>query len=145
MFPNGMDLRFAAPDVFWRRWADRGDGVTAVEFALLLPFFVILLFGIIEFGQVLFLQAALQHAVTEAARCASISGAAGSTPDCSSAGNIATYATSQAYGIAVATAAFSATKPTGFNCVNASVPFSVAIPLMPAIQLTMTAKSCYPA
>ena len=145
MFPSGMAFRFAAPDVFWRRWAGRGDGVTAVEFALLLPFFVILLFGIIEFGQVLFLQAALQHAVTEAARCATISGAAGSTPDCSSADNIATYATTQAYGIAVASGTFAASKPTGFNCVTASYPFAVAIPLMPAIQLTLTAKSCYPA
>jgi Flp pilus assembly protein TadG len=123
----------------------RSGGVTAVEFALLLPFFVVLLFGIIEFGQVLFLQATLQHAVTEAARCATISGAPGSTPDCSNASNVASYATTQAYGIAVATSVFSTSNPTGFNCVNASYPFNVAIPLLPAIQLTLTAKSCYPA
>jgi Flp pilus assembly protein TadG len=122
-----------------------GSGVTAVEFALLLPFFVVLLFGIIEFGQVLFLQMALQHAVTEAARCATISGAPGSAPDCSSAGNVASYAATQAYGIAVATSAFSASNPSGYNCVNASYPFNVAIPLLPAMQLTLTAKSCYPA
>jgi len=121
------------------------SGVTAVEFALLLPFFVILLFGIIEFGQVLFLQAALQHAVTEAARCATISGAAGSTPDCSSAGNIASFASTQAYGLGVAASYFSTSNPTGFNCVNASYPFNLSIPLIPAIQLTLTAKSCYPA
>jgi len=129
----------------WRRLAWCGSGVTALEFALLLPFFVILLFGIIEFGQVLFLQAALQHAVTEAARCATISGAAGSTPDCGSAGNVASYATTQAYGIAVASSVFSTSNPSGFNCVNASYPFNISIPLMPAINLTLTAKSCYPA
>jgi Flp pilus assembly protein TadG len=120
-------------------------GVTAVEFALLLPFFVILLFGIIAFGQVLFLQAALQHAVTAAARCATISGAPGSTPDCSNAGNVASFAATQAYGLTLASSAFSQSTPTGFNCVNASYPFNVSIPLMPAIALTLTAKSCYPA
>jgi Flp pilus assembly protein TadG len=120
-------------------------GVTAVEFALLLPFFVILLFGIIEFGQVLFLQAALQHAVTEAARCATISGAAGSTPDCSSAGTVADFASTQAYGFTVAASNFSTSTPSGYNCVNASYPFNLAIPLLPAIQLNLTAKSCYPA
>lgn len=94
MFSAGKAIRTVVAVVFWRRLAPNGSGVTAVEFALLLPFFVILLFGIIEFGQVLFLQAALQHAVTEAARCATISGAPGSTPDCSSASNVASYATS---------------------------------------------------
>lgn len=125
-------------------FADDRDGVTAIEFALLLPFFVVLLFGVIEFGQVLFLQAALQHAVTEAARCATISGAAGSTPDCSSAGTVASYATTQAYGIGVAADTFSTSNPSGFNCVAASYPFLVAIPLLPPYQLTLTAKSCYP-
>ncbi|HZT51383.1 MAG TPA: TadE/TadG family type IV pilus assembly protein [Stellaceae bacterium] len=120
-------------------------GVTAVEFALLLPFFVILLFGIIEFGQALFLQAALQHAVTEAARCATISGAPGSTPDCSSADKVATYAASEAYGLAVASGVFSTSAPAGFNCVAASYPFTLSIPLLPALAVTLSAKSCYPA
>jgi len=123
----------------------RRGGVTAIEFALLLPFFVILLFGLIGFGQVLFFQAALQHAVIEAARCSTISAAAGGTPDCSSAGNISTYATTQAYGLNIAASTFATSNPTGFHCVNASYPFNFPIPFMPAFRLTLTAKSCYPA
>lgn len=127
-----------------RRFVGDGGGVTAVEFALLLPFFVILLFGIIAFGQVLFFQAALQHAVTEAARCATISPIAGATPDCSSAAKIETYAATQAYGVTVAPGRFAASTPAGFNCVVASLPYALAIPLVPAVSFTLAAKSCYP-
>ena len=127
-----------------RRLVQNGGGVTAIEFALLLPFFVILIFGIIGFGQVLFFQTALQHAVTEAARCATISSQAGSTPDCSSAANIETYAATQAYGLAIASNKFTTSNPSGFNCVAANYPYALAIPLMPAFSLTLAAKSCYP-
>jgi len=119
-------------------------GVTALEFALLLPFFVTLLFGIIQFGQVLFFQAALQHAVIEAARCASVYASAGSSPDCSTPTNVATYAATQAYGFNVGSGAFSATSPTGYHCVTASYPYNFSIPFMNAFHLTLTANACYP-
>lgn len=119
-------------------------GVTAVEFALLLPFFVTLLFGIIQFGQVLFFQAALQHAVIEAARCASIYSSAGSSPNCSTPANVESYAATQAYGFNVGSSAFAATSPTGYHCVTASYPYNFSIPFMTAFHLTLTANSCYP-
>ncbi|HUZ73014.1 MAG TPA: TadE/TadG family type IV pilus assembly protein [Stellaceae bacterium] len=121
------------------------DGVTAIEFALLLPFFVLLLMGIIEFGQALFLQLALQHAVTEAARCASVSSQSGGTPDCSTASNVASFAVTEAYGLSPAASVFSETTPAGFHCVKASYPYSFTLPLGPAFALTLTASSCYPA
>jgi Flp pilus assembly protein TadG len=121
-----------------------GRGVTAVEFALLLPFFVTLLFGIIQFGQVLFFQAALQHAVIEAARCATIYASGTETPNCSSPTLIASYAATQAYGFKVASSVFSATSPTGYHCVDALYPYNFSVPFMNAFALTLTAKSCYP-
>ncbi len=120
------------------------DGVTAIEFALLLPFFVLLLMGIIDFGEALFFQLALQHAVTEAARCATVSSQSGGIPDCSTATNIETYAASQAYGLRLTASAFSASMPSGFHCVEASYPYSFTLPFGPAFALTLTASSCYP-
>jgi Flp pilus assembly protein TadG len=121
------------------------DGVTAIEFALLLPLFVLLLGGIIEFGDALFCQLALQHAVTAAARCATVSASAGSTPDCSTAGNVETFAARQAYGLHLAASVFAATSAPGFNCVTARYPYGFALPLLPSFALTLTARSCYPA
>ena len=98
-----------------RAWAD--DGIAMVEFALLLPFFIVLLFGIIEFAQAVFFQAALQHAVTAAARCYSLFqatnalGSGNSPPDCSSTGNVQTVATQQAYGLKIATSVFTHLYP----------------------------------
>jgi Flp pilus assembly protein TadG len=127
-----------------RALARCGRGVTAIEFALLLPLFVTLLFGIIQFGQVLFFQAALQHAVIEAARCSTIYASGTDTTNCSSASLIADYAATQAYGFRVAASAFATSNPTGYHCVGASYPYNFSIPFMTGFQLTLTAKSCYP-
>ena len=44
------------------------DGATAVEFALILPLFILLLFGIIEFGLVLYNKQIITNACREGAR-----------------------------------------------------------------------------
>lgn len=134
-----------------RRWAGDRDGVTIIEFAILLPFFLILIFGIIEFAQVVFFQVALQHAVTNAARCYSEFAAANSLgptntpPDCSTPLNVEAVAVQQAYGLNIPIQYFTA-APTanGFNCVNANYVFSFSIPLMPKFTIPLTAVSCYP-
>jgi len=138
-------------------------GVTAVEFALLLPFFIVLLFGIFQFGTALFIQFALQHAVVSAARCASDFSAANSlgannTPkDCSTSANVQTVATQQAFGLSVGTGTFTAClntasctclgsgSCTGSNCVTASYPFQIGVAFLPMTSVTLTAASCYPA
>jgi len=128
------------------------SGVTVIEFAILLPFFVVLIFGLIEFAQVVFLQAVLQHAVTAAARCASefaqtnALGAGATPPDCSSIGNIKLVAVQGAYGLSVPQSAFTpALASNGFNCVSANYPFSFGVPFMPRFNIPLTANSCYPA
>jgi Flp pilus assembly protein TadG len=128
------------------------SGVTAVEFAMLLPLFMTLLFGIIEFAQVVFFQAALQHAVTAAARCASEfaqSNALGSNntpPDCSSSGNIQLVAQQGAFGLNIPEGDFTPVLASnGYNCVNASFTFNLGVPFLPRFSLPLTASSCYPA
>jgi len=60
----------------WMRGADRG--AAAVEFALLLPLLLILVFGIIDFGRMLNAQITLTEAAREGAR-ASVLGTSVST------------------------------------------------------------------
>ncbi|HUK59483.1 MAG TPA: TadE/TadG family type IV pilus assembly protein [Stellaceae bacterium] len=144
------------------RLARERRGVTAVEFALLLPFFVILLFGLFQSGQALFIQFALQHAVVGAARCASnfstanSLGASNTPVDCSTTANTQTEATEQAFGLALASSVFTvclnqASCPgvgsgsyTGYNCVSAAYPFQFGVPFLPLTTLHLTAASCYP-
>ena len=48
--------------------ARREDGVSAVEFGLILPVFVVLLMGIIEFGMIFFAQNSAQNAARDIVR-----------------------------------------------------------------------------
>ena len=50
------------------RWLSSRRGQALVETELILPIFLLLGFGIIEFGRLLYTQATLQHAMREAAR-----------------------------------------------------------------------------
>ena len=49
-------------------------GTTALEFALILPVFALLLFGIFDFGYYLFVQNTLQYATVEGMRLATVGG-----------------------------------------------------------------------
>jgi Flp pilus assembly protein TadG len=131
------------------------EGVNAIEFAMLLPIFIMLLVGIVEFGQLLFLQAALQHAVTFAARCATqfgqvpqdsnIFGATASPPDCTTQPNVQQMASNQSFGLYVPPSNFTAVLNTnGYNCVYANYPQTFVIPLITTFNITLTANSCYP-
>lgn len=132
-----------------KRFIEDRSGVTIVEFAILLPFFLVLLFGIIEFAQVMFFQAALQHAVTHAARCfsefsaANSLGSSNTPPDCSTTDRVKTVAQQQAYGLNFPASVFSPTTSTTSNCVSANYTFNLAIPFI-SRQIVLTAQSCYP-
>ncbi len=53
----------------------RRTGVAAVEFALVVPVFLLLVFGIIEFGRAIMVQQILVNASREGARAAAVDGA----------------------------------------------------------------------
>lgn len=59
-----------------RRWAMTGEdrGASAVEFALVVPILVVLVFGIINFGALFSQKLALNNAVREGARAAVVAG-----------------------------------------------------------------------
>jgi Flp pilus assembly protein TadG len=53
------------------RWRNRGErGSAFVEFALVSPLLLLLMFGVLDFGRLFFTQLTLQHALREAGRFA---------------------------------------------------------------------------
>ena len=72
------------------RGRSRGRGQTLVEFALVLPVFMLLLFGLIDMGRYVYLNSTLSQAAREAARVAAVEaswvGKAGVEPSCGTAG-----------------------------------------------------------
>jgi Flp pilus assembly protein TadG len=120
-----------------RAAADRGTA--AVEFAVVAPVFVLMLFGTFEFGRALWTRASLQYAVQQAARCASVAALR-----CDNSTDTAGYAASSVLGITVPVADFTVSAPTCGNKVAASVPFTFIVPRLFSYSITLTASSCYP-
>ena len=138
------------------------EGNALVEFALTMPLFFLLLFGLIQAGLMLWTQVGLQHGVEMAARCASVSDIAvnlvGKTPATSptpcysvngnasaNASTLKSYAAANSFGLNPPASAFSVNPGSppcpGGNLITASYPFT-AIDFL--YSITITASSCYP-
>jgi len=120
-------------------WRDN-RGASALEFALTAPVFFLFIFGIIEFGLLLWTQIGLQHGAEMAARCATVDSTL--CPN-SNPGAITSYAAQQAFGLALPSQTFTYSTPACGNQVSASHAFQ-----FPAIlnlsPLTLTAQACFP-
>ena len=104
---------------------------------MILPALLIFLFGIIETGRVLWFQNALNFAVQEAARCATVNpGVCGTTTEIK---NFAANRSSVSFPPSI----FNPTTQTCGNQVSASYPTSLAVPLVP-LSLTLSATACFP-
>jgi len=112
-------------------------GATAVEFAIILPMFLLLLVGVIEVGRMLSTKNTLQYAVERAARCAVI----GASP-CATPAQVQSYAASLVYGSALGAAVFSSTAPACGQEVSASLAYAPILPI--PMSVTLTAQSCRP-
>jgi Flp pilus assembly protein TadG len=125
-------------------------GATAVEFAFIGPALILLLFGTIEGGRMLWTQNTLQYVVEQAARCAVVNqttvpnGPCNTSP-CGTTAQIQSYAACMAYGQKLSTSVFSVATPgCGANTtqVSASLPYTTAAPVK--FSVTLTAQSCRP-
>lgn len=114
-------------------------GGALIEFGLLLPLFVLLLVGIMQVGQLMWTQAALQHAVDLAARCASVN-----TTACATPAQIEAYAVTQAYGLTLPNDTFTASAVACGNQVVADYSFNFETALFPSASISLSARSCYP-
>lgn len=118
-------------------WRDN-RGASALEFALTAPVFLLLIFGIIAFGLLLWTQLGLQHGTEMAARCATVNPTV-----CPSSSAITSYAAQQAYGLALPTETFSYSTPACGNQVSASYTFHFP-EVLKLSPVTLTARSCFP-
>ena len=114
-------------------------GTTAVEFALLAPAIFLILFGAIEFGRLMWTQAALHFAVQEAARCASV------TPSvCGTSNQITAYAANAISPTNIASTAFTSTTPSCGHQVSASFAYQFVVTGLFPFTPTLTAQACMP-
>ena len=120
-------------------WRLDNRGTTAIEFALIAPTLFLMLFGCMEFGRMVWTEGALNFAVQEATRCASV------TPStCGTASQITTYAANEISPNYIPATAFTSTTATCGHQVNASFVFPfVMINLFPN-AVTLTAMACLP-
>jgi Flp pilus assembly protein TadG len=121
-------------------------GISAVELALILPLFCLIIFGILNFSLVLWTQASLYFAAQAAARCASASPTVCGKP--ANAQLVENYAISQYYGQPLGDVQpFSYVPPSGTNCghtVNALYPYRLSMPFFEK-DLNLSASACFPA
>ena len=130
-------------------------GATAVEFAMVIGPLVLVLFGIIEFGRMIWTNNALQETAIDAARCAGILESSCASGGAYSSANTATYAQSVAngWGITVPTSSITSTASTscagvsGFSQVTISYTFQTVVPLVLTSLsngIPLTATACFP-
>src|SRR5262245_31059915 len=122
-------------------------GGTAVEFALTVPLFLMLTFGIVEAGWIMWNLLGLQHGVEMAARCYSVGAMRynGAITTCGNQSDTKAFASQQSYGLSPATSTFTVSTPACGKQVSASYSFSFLTSYFFAMpSLTLNARSCYP-
>ena len=119
-----------------RKWT---RGSVAVEYGIILPAFVILIFGLIDTGRLFWAQTTLDRAVEAAARCGAVD-----TIACGTAVKVRDYAVAEAYGLTIASSDFTVAAQACGVKVTAEYPFTLVIPWIATGAVTLKASACYP-
>ena len=122
------------------------SGSMALEYGLLLPVLLLLMFGTMDVGRLLWTYTTLNRAVAASARCAAVNPSACGTP-----AEIASRAASEAWGLTVTPAAFTSQTLSCGAQVTANYNFSLLIPWIGGNRpddlpntITLTVSACYP-
>lgn len=111
-------------------------GVTALEFAFVAPMVIILQLGTIYLSLMMFSVSALEYAVQEGARCASVQ-----TSVCTSIESTRTYTIGKYLGLG--TPVFTPTLASCGNLVSASLSFSLRTGF-DIYTVPLSASACFP-
>ena len=129
---------------FWRTLGRDRRGSAAIEMGLVAPALFTVLLGIGWFGYAFWLQNALDFAVTNAARCASID-----TTTCDNVADTQSYA-ANASGASFDTSVFTVTLDTACfgtgshgNQVTGNYSLAPVIPFV-SFTLNLSSQACYP-
>jgi Flp pilus assembly protein TadG len=122
--------------VFGKLWGDR-SGSTAMEFALLLPVFVMLVLGVINVSLLTYAVSSMNYAVQEAARCSAVGAAA-----CFNADATVEFAEARYAGPRLSPEFVSDTSGCG-HTVRATATFELNVAIH-VYEVPLTATACYP-
>lgn len=132
----------------WREKLRRSvAGAAIVEFALLAPVFLALLFGVVEFCRIMWVRQVVAEAAFKSARCASMGLA-----DCQGASNIQAYAVARAAksGVRITTSEVTPTLSTdcnGYTANRVAIAHRVSSPVarfIPSVPTTLSSQACFP-
>ncbi len=115
----------------------RQDGGAALEFALVLPAFIMMIIGGMYAGMAVFTVSAMHYAVEAGARCASVK-----TTVCTSSDTIVTYTQSHYAGPAVTPTFAYSTAGCG-HTVTGTVTYTLDIGTK-TFSIPLSTASCYP-
>ena len=124
-----------------RGFARDSAGASATEFALLCFPFLVLVFGVLGFGQAIWIQNALQEGVASGARCGALY-KIGTLGTCSTDALTVANAVANATGLSPATSVFTVSQQACGEQVTASYPYSVLGVMQ--TSFTLSAKACFP-
>jgi len=131
-----------------RRLLSDRRGVTAVEFALVAPAFMMFMFLIIDGARAVWTYQTLQAVATDSARCAAL-GVTG----CKTSSEVQTYAVNRANGYGVSLTSSAVTLTSAAICSSVAGMTKVAIStsyqgattkLLPSPVTTLSTESCFP-
>lgn len=140
-----IHLRWGA-DLLRRLMGDR-KGATAVEFAVISPLLVMVIFGVLEVGRVLYVHSTIQHAVEVSGRYAMVH------PD-APLGDLRKIANENGLTLLGNNAA--GTSTVGFNVstvafptmkvlvITADIPYQMSVPFVSTMKFTITAQTRVP-
>ena len=130
-----------------RRAPGRERGAAAVEFALVVPLLLVLVFGIISYGYMLSFRQSISQAAAEGARAAAVAPATADRPA------VASAAISNVLGATCNSAYLKCAFPAGVDC--ATDTFCVRVtylytadpskPVFPGVEIAMPAELSYTA
>jgi Flp pilus assembly protein TadG len=137
-----------------RRLVEDAGGASAVEFAIVVPMFLLVIFGIVEFGQYLWTSSVLQQTAVQTARCMGVLQSQCASAGVYSSSNSTGYGQTVAagYGLGLANSNFTLSRAascagvTGFSQVTVSYRFYAVVPVVTAMMggVPMTATACFP-
>ncbi|MAO80878.1 TadE/TadG family type IV pilus assembly protein [uncultured Nocardioides sp.] len=126
------------------RRRERGErGAAAVEFALVVPLLLMLVFGIIQYGYILSFRQALSQGAAEGARAAAVAPSSLTTAQKQTAATNAVQQALGSYGVTCGTAVMTCAvtlipcpQATGKTCAQVALTYDYdARPLMPKVPL----------
>lgn len=121
-------------------------GSMALEYGLLLPVLLLLVFGTMDVGRLIWTYTTLHRAVEASARCAAINPAT-----CGTSSQIADRAVNEAWGLVVTPSVFTLQTQACGAQVTANYNFSLLIPWIGGARpdnqpntITLSVSACYP-